>query len=313
MKKIALISTFCNTPEKVEVLRNTLIQLKELGVDSAMLTSLEIPFDVISLATYCFTTKENPRIKWPEYARISKKSFFENGTSFTLVTGLADYGFAHAWQYKKLSQIALTYDYEIFYLVNYDLNFDERVIDALRSNEIVCSIWAHTRGDFSANATLNFACFNRENILRFGEIVTREQYVSHLAQTHDSTEHWFEKLYLGIDQVKFEDHQITDLIAEGGSTDIYDISQIKSVKIFVQKCNLDRFDVNLLVYSFSEEKNIRVITNLGEHGYSGKGPCLFTLALDSDDLLKTVVIEVDGESQELLPQIRSIDINQIFI
>lgn len=332
MKKIALVATFCNTPDKIELLEKTLTRLSSLSIDSIILTSIDLPFSVIRLATYCFVTKENPIVKWPEYARLSRKTFTENQKSITLIKGLIDYGFAHAWQYKKMSQIALTYEYDAFYLINYDLNFDEAVIQSLSAERVVCNIWGYNRslnalanskpenfqgspsfgGDFKAKATLNFICFNRENLIKFNSLISRDQYVSHICQTSDSAEEWLEKLCRPDFNQYFEDHQTTDL-AISSTCDLHNISKIDTVKAFIQKCNLNRFDINLLIYGFTGQKTIIVRTNLGENIYTGESPCLFTLCLDSDELLTSAIINVDGSSQEIINEIRETDINQILI
>lgn len=61
MKKLALISTFCNTQEKIDTLKNNLIKLKKLNVDTLIFTPNNLlPSKIIELSTHCIITNENP-------------------------------------------------------------------------------------------------------------------------------------------------------------------------------------------------------------------------------------------------------------
>ena len=59
MKKIALISTYCDTPEKIHVLIENAKTLKFLGVD--VMVNSSIPFEpiVTNHFDFYFQTKEN--------------------------------------------------------------------------------------------------------------------------------------------------------------------------------------------------------------------------------------------------------------
>jgi hypothetical protein len=312
MKRIALISTYCNTPEKIQVLKSNLIRLNELGVDSIVLALFELPFDVINLSTYCFFTKDNPIIRWPVFCRLSQKSFFENGRSFTLVKGLSEYGFAHAWQYKTLSRIARNYDYDIFYFMNYDLRIDDSVVRAFNSKSISCNLWPCQREDFFSLATLTFMAFDRNNLDRIVDLIDQSKYVYHMQQNpYDTPEHWIEKVCRWNLSPIFEEDVISDLVGNYSEEDMHNYSKLNSAKLFIQKCNSQSFNVDLIVYAYSGEKTIKVKTNLGEEIYSGPSPAFFTLSRETDIQLTAVTVEIDEESQEIIRDIREIDINQI--
>ena len=65
MKKIALISTFCDTKEKQNILKENIIKIKNLGIDVMAISPIEIPYDITKLCDFFFYTKENPLLKWP--------------------------------------------------------------------------------------------------------------------------------------------------------------------------------------------------------------------------------------------------------
>ena len=60
MKKIVLISTFCDTEEKIIVLKENILSLKQLGLDTLVISPLILPAEIIEISDFVFFTKENP-------------------------------------------------------------------------------------------------------------------------------------------------------------------------------------------------------------------------------------------------------------
>ena len=113
MKKIALISTFCDTQEKIELLTKNINKIKDIGVDVMLISPLKLTDEIIELADYTIFSKENPVLNWPE------KSYFQwwggqiNGQNITMRTTYPDYGYAGLVQVKRMADFALSMDYEI--------------------------------------------------------------------------------------------------------------------------------------------------------------------------------------------------------
>ncbi len=121
MKKIVLISTYCDTTEKVQILKNNITKIKSFGLDVLVISPLTLPSEII------FFTKENPLLVWPVRSFTFWKSVNTKEGWVKMHHNLADYGWAGLYQVKKLSQIALSYDYDIFYHMIYDLVIDDFV------------------------------------------------------------------------------------------------------------------------------------------------------------------------------------------
>ena len=66
MKKIALISTFCDTDEKIYTLINNIKKLKEVGLDTLVISPIKLPSRIIEISDFVFFTKENPVFNWPQ-------------------------------------------------------------------------------------------------------------------------------------------------------------------------------------------------------------------------------------------------------
>ena len=60
MKKLALINTYCNNWERLNLLHNNIIRLKELGIDSLVYSPLPLPKEITELADFTIISKENP-------------------------------------------------------------------------------------------------------------------------------------------------------------------------------------------------------------------------------------------------------------
>ena len=52
MKKIALITSFCNTEEKLKLLHNNIVTLKEMGLDTMVFSFFPLPKHIVDLVNY---------------------------------------------------------------------------------------------------------------------------------------------------------------------------------------------------------------------------------------------------------------------
>lgn len=107
MKKIVLVSTFCNSEEKQNVLKETVLKVKEIGLDIMVISPNFIPIrqDIIDLCDFFFYTKENPLLGWPirQYTHWYEMPI-SDGKICCIHRGFYDYGWAALYQTKKLSQ-----------------------------------------------------------------------------------------------------------------------------------------------------------------------------------------------------------------
>ena len=64
-KKVALISSFCDSKEKLDVLQSNIKQLKQLAFDVIVISPLTLPKEIVSICDYFFYTKDNLILEWP--------------------------------------------------------------------------------------------------------------------------------------------------------------------------------------------------------------------------------------------------------
>lgn len=234
-KKIVLISTFCDTEKKISVLKENLRTLKNLGLDTLLIIPNFLPIDdeIIRLSDFTFYTKENPLLKYPEkqYTHWFEIQL-EDSRVLTLHRGFADYGWAALYQTKKLSQIALTFDYDIYYHMIYDLEIDEQIKQELLSDEINI---IHPRRnpnhpDEIWETTLHFMVFDREMMTKIEKEIEKQEYVSTNGVAEGEVLKWSKKFDL-----KISDHCVKDKVFYWENFDFFNVSPSPKFKMFISK------------------------------------------------------------------------------
>lgn len=172
MKKLALINTYCNNEERVNLLRDNIFKLKELGIDSLIYSPIPLPKEIIEIADFTIISKENPILKWPERAMVGWKTFQPYPEK--LVVAVPDYGWASLYQYKKLFEYAITLDYDHFYPMIYDVILDETLINHIKNPH---SKLFFTTKKSKIGIANNFLLLSKENIKKLPLLMTKENYL----------------------------------------------------------------------------------------------------------------------------------------
>ena len=94
MKKIALITSFCNTKEKLKVLYDNIKIIKDLGLDVMVFSHFYLPKNINNIIDYTIISKENPIITWPEKGILQWQSIPYNNFSIHMSISNSDYGYA---------------------------------------------------------------------------------------------------------------------------------------------------------------------------------------------------------------------------
>ena len=281
MKKIALISTFCDTEEKQNILKENIIKIKSLGIEVMAISPIEIPYDITKLCDFFFYTKENPLLKWPERAY---NHWFEKQTPRGVTSihrGLADYGWAALYQTKKLSQIALTFDYDIFYHMIYDLEIDEVVEEELKNFNVNI---IHPRRDPHHpetiwEATLHFMIFDRKTMTDVEREITLENYQETNGVAEGEVLKWKDKF-----DIQTSDHLVKDRIFYWENYDFFNYSPFSEFKMF-----------------FSKNEKTEVWLGY-ENPYSEKLSDEFRIVFHNFDSLNDIKISINDEEFITIPK-----------
>jgi hypothetical protein len=238
MKKIALISTFCDTKEKEDILYENILTLKKLGIDVMGIgpKTIHLPNSIVKEFDYFFYTKDNPLLTWPIRDFSFWKSFFTKKGFIKLHHSVDDYGWSALYHVKKLSQIALTFDYDIFYHLIYDVEIDEELQEDIKSN-VVNRI--HPRRDPNNpetlwETTLHFMVFNREMMEIIEREITLESYLSTDGVAEGEVLKWKNKF-----NIETSGHPVKDKIYYWGDKDFFNLSPFPGFKLFISKNSTD--------------------------------------------------------------------------
>ena len=269
MKKIVLISSYCDTPDKISVLRHNILKLKSLGLDVMLNSPIIIPQDIINLCDYFFLTKDNPVLKYPE-----KWVWVYNiNNGVKMIKSQNDYGWANLYQVKKLSEIALTFDYDLFYHIIYDLIIDDYVVEQLQSEKCFNFFPFHEH-----RVSLHLMLFNRDNLLKFISLIEYKSYIAGqfleqwLWDTLSNAYHLGAVPYPYVDfEFTIEDTKVDDSIfyhaTEDG--DQFNYSPISGIKFFIEKNIIDMTNVRLYFYESLPPIGIKVVPTTNDDIHIG--------------------------------------------
>jgi SAM-dependent methyltransferase len=177
LNKVALISSFCDTQEKLDVLEKNIKIIKSHNLDVIVISPFNLPEHLTKQCNYFFITKDNPVLDWPIKSMYSWREINVDGVGHKITRTYSDYGFAGLTQLKQLSQIALGLDYNQFYHMIYDIKIDENVIDGFYSNR-KCNVYPSKRGDIFWKVGLHYLIFDRVNLEKFISHINLDNYLS---------------------------------------------------------------------------------------------------------------------------------------
>ena len=232
MKKIALISTFCNTEVKLNTLKQNILKVKDLGIDVMVISPISLPKPITDLCDYYFQTKDNPLLEWPirAYTHWYRKEHSSEKILY-MHRGLADYGWAALYQVKKLSQFALSFDYKMFYHMIYDLEIDEIIKQELLDNKNIVHPRRNPKNSEEIWETnLHFIALNRELMEQIEKDITLDEYLRTNGVAEGEVKKWVEKYNIPISK-----HYVKDTIFYWDDFDFYNYRIYPEFKIFLSK------------------------------------------------------------------------------
>ena len=310
MKKIALISTYCDTEEKVNVLIENIEIIKSLGVDTLVISPINLPEIVIKKSDFVFFTNENPILSWPERSFTFWKSFFINGRNIIFHRNVSDYGWAGLYQLKKMCQISLTYDYDLFYHIIYDLDIDDTIKSEIQNNE--CN-FIHRRVSpdnpkETWKSTLHFMAFDRKTIKELVEKITMERYLENNGVAEDQAFEWTKEL-----PIEIKDYPVMDKIFYWKGVDLFNSSKSPGYKLFIGKNEttsvwkgnsdisipLDS-KIKIFFYDFETPETLKITINGSRKEFNIGSNEIFYSEIDSNEEIFCFTIEDSSGVQNYL-------------
>ena len=172
-KRIFCVQSYCNTPEKLDVLYKNLLHLKKYNYPILLHSYLSLPDFIVEIVDYLIIDKDNPIIEkgekvlwwWKTYKNYRINRSWDD-TSWTAIN-----------QIKQISNFLSNEDYDYHIFLNYDLimspdKFQERLIE--ENNSFSGSTLS---GDLDRTSLL-FFILNKADLKFFASNLSLEDYLS---------------------------------------------------------------------------------------------------------------------------------------
>jgi len=302
--KIIMISSYCDNQEKLDVLDSNIRTLKNLGLDVMLNSPIDLPNSITSLCDFYIRTKENPVLDWPQKCVYAWSEYKNNTNRIRVARSLPDYGWANIYQVKKLSEYALTYDYEYFYHIIYDLKIDDVVLKSLLSEEKCKFYHFHEH-----HVSLHMMLFDRKNISEFISKIELDEYLKFRGIAESWLKNFIEKSDL---EYMVSDEYVDDHILYHSGIDLFNYSKFKNFNYFISKNSLGVKDVELYFYDILDSIELVINIDSVSKKYTIKDRDIIKLGFSAGNI-KTVIIEYMDLSMDITDDIIKITHNNIEI
>jgi len=301
-RKVALISTFCDTQEKIDVFVKNIKLVKEHGLDVIAISPIPLPESVTQLCDYFFFTKDNPVLDWPVKAMAAWVYVNIEGQVRKVKRTYPDYGFAGLNQIKQLSEIALSLGYDQFYHMIYDLKIDNNVIEGFHTKKVF-SIYPSKRGDIIWQVGLHYMILDRVNLKKFISEITLESYLR--AGKADAFE-WLHNMEKKM-SYKIETTPVEDWIYFYENLDFFNYSPTDKFKFYIEKNDETGAPIKLLFY---EMKGQEIKVKVGDKVEIVNTDKLINLGFNKTNY-HTVILEMDSVEYDITEIIKKVKHNSI--
>lgn len=303
MKKVALISSFCDSKEKTDILIENIIKIKNLGVDVMVFSPLKLDDKIIELSDYVILSKENPVLNWPEKSMFQWWNGSVNGLNIQMTTTYPDYGFAGLVQVKRMADLALSMDYDLFFPMIYDINITENVEGVFKSHK-KNSFFPSKRDNTIWDVGLHLISLDRDHLTRFKNLITKESYLVEGDFDAFAWLHRAVKLIPGV----IEKEPIEDLIYCLINKNFFNISPSKKFSCFIHKTNVD--NMKIVFYNFAGLKKFTIETDHGKSEHTVREWDQIELPYFS---CKSLKVENDGNTFDFTTELKQIGHNEFKI
>lgn len=297
-EKVALISSYCDNDEKINLLTDNIVKLKSLGIDIILFTPFRLTQRIYELCDVVLFSKENPVLDWPE------KSYFQwwdgtiNGSHVKMTTTYPDYGYAGLVQIKRMADLAISMGYKHFYPMIYDININEHVISIFEDSK-KNSFFPSMRDGQVWGIGLHLMSLDFEHMVRFKNLITKESY---LVESDFDAFAWLHRAVKLIPGV-IESTPVEDLIYYFENKDFFDCSIIKGIKCFIHKTPNQK--IKIIFYGFGGIKRFNIYSDSFQKMYSTREWEEIELPFEDTNILKVLYEENEYDFTQIIKKIKN--------
>lgn len=180
MKKAILISSHCDNQEKKDLLIKNIKLIKKNNIDVFLYSSVHLENEIIDLSDYYIFTKTNPILTYPLKGMFSWKIFQTKQGLYKISHIYDDWGWAGITQYKNMISLARNLNYDIFYLMIYDVEITENVLKIFKENQHTLffpSKHKNNKNGEQWKVGSHLICLNKNDCENFLNEITLENYL----------------------------------------------------------------------------------------------------------------------------------------
>jgi hypothetical protein len=300
-REIILISTFCNTEEKIEILRKNILKIKNEGFDVAIISPINLPQDIIEKCDYTFFTKENPILDWPVHSMYNWRHITIKGEHFSFWQTYPDYGWSGLNHVKRLGEMFINYPYETYAFIIYDSILTENNFESIRkSHEGI--VYPSKRGEDIWKVGLHLMIFNKDMLKRVIDKITLSSYLSY--EDFDAFAFLHNHIVIPL-QLEIAKDPIEDEIFYYEDVDIMNHSIDSNIKYFISSPDEFVEEVRILFYEINEPFNVVLKVNGQEFSHK-----ITEIDIISTGLLKSEIMSLtlfyNGITHDLTEKLKSI-------
>lgn len=175
-KSVALIQSYCDTPEKKRVLFETVDTLQRLGIDTVVTSPVLIDKLIYEKSNYYVYHRDNP-LQWEDICMVYWK--LVNGIK--LRTAIPEYGWAVFHQMKIGYELIKNKGYDHIFVACYDLEINDLVRETIQSRRegYFSHLFTEPTDTAYFNVTPNFISLSAESADTLISGFDAKDYISH--------------------------------------------------------------------------------------------------------------------------------------
>ena len=282
MKKLALISSYCKTKDKLSVLKKNIIKLKDLGLDILIFTPTVLPKDISELCNHMIVSEENPQFD----GHLAFK--YHNEIKHTLI--YKDYGYASLVQMKRLFEYGSCLDYDIFYQLIYDLDINDtiqKIINDNLNNHFFKSR-SHSGRVYDVGCLLSI--FDKKHCKLVSDKIDYNRYLNN--KMHAEKSYGSIQKDLGIPTYDY----ITEDVMTNLDYSPFNNSITDDTKIFLDNINMDEGIILIDFYDLTKPLSLEITVNDYVQRFETNSRSFFYCKVDE---VKSVNVKVNGVDHNL--------------
>jgi FkbM family methyltransferase len=300
-KNLVLLSSFCDTPEKVKVLEKNIKKLKENFFDVAIISPIELPKQITEISDFIFITKENPVLDWPVHAMFHWKDYYINSELYRISNTYGDYGWAGLLHVKRMAEIFINYDYDFFSYIIYDTILEDKFLEVMKKGHRGL-VFPSKRNNVIWQVGLHLMIFNKEILKKIIPKINLNDYLSY--KNFDAFAFLHNHIVIPL-ELEIAKEPVEDEIYYYEDYDFFNMSDDKDMKYMISSPDEYIDTLKIFFYSVSENLKIKVIVNQNENDYIINNFSIIDLGVLKTEI-ENVILLYNEKSFNITKKIQSI-------